>query len=91
MNKKKLAVKIDVSVATLYNWEKTKPELIRLINLALKDEVIENLQIFKFDCYSTNCNYKNSFEFPKQFLDLIIFYCDKVNKKKKQKNKWEVF
>lgn len=42
MNKKELAVRIDVSVATLYNWEKTKPELIRLINLALKDEVIEN-------------------------------------------------
>lgn len=41
MNKKELAVKIDVSVATLYNWEKTKPELIRLINLGLKDEIIE--------------------------------------------------
>lgn len=41
MNKKELAVRIDVSVATLYNWEKTKPELIRLINLGLKDEKIE--------------------------------------------------
>jgi len=41
MNKKELAVRIDVSVATLYNWEKTKPELMRLINLGLKDEKIE--------------------------------------------------
>lgn len=41
MNKKELAVRLDVSVATLYNWEKTKPELIKLINLGLKDEVNE--------------------------------------------------
>ncbi|AFL68266.1 hypothetical protein [Sulfurospirillum barnesii] len=39
MNKKELAVRLDVSVATLYNWEKTKPELIKLINLGLKDEI----------------------------------------------------
>jgi len=35
MDKKELAVLIDVSLATIYNWEKTKPELIKLINEAL--------------------------------------------------------
>lgn len=39
MEKKELAIRIKVSVATLYNWEKTKPELIKLINLGLKDEM----------------------------------------------------
>lgn len=38
MNKKELAVRLDISLATLYNWEKTKPELIKLINLGLKVE-----------------------------------------------------
>ena len=45
MNKKELAVRLDISLATLYNWEKTKPELIKLINLGLKtenNEAIEN-------------------------------------------------
>ena len=43
MNKKELAIRLDVSLATLYNWEKTKPELIKLVNLGLKDELaIEN-------------------------------------------------
>lgn len=38
MNKKELAIRLDISLATLYNWEKTKPELIKLINLGLKEE-----------------------------------------------------
>ena len=45
MNKKELAVRLDISLATLYNWEKTKPELIKLINLGLKtenNEAVEN-------------------------------------------------
>lgn len=43
MNKKELAIRLDVSLATLYNWEKTKPELIKLVNLGLRDELaIEN-------------------------------------------------
>jgi zona occludens toxin len=43
----------------------------------IKAEIIEDIQLFKFDCYSTVCNYKNSFEFPKQFLDNIIKSLDK--------------
>lgn len=39
MNKKELAIRLDVSLATLYNWEKTKPELIKLVNLGLRDEL----------------------------------------------------
>lgn len=39
MEKKELAKRIKVSLATLYNWEKTKPELIKLINLGLKIEL----------------------------------------------------
>lgn len=38
MNKKEVAQRIDVSLATLYNWEKTKPELIKLIKLGLEKE-----------------------------------------------------
>lgn len=44
MNKKELAVRLDISLATLYNWEKSKPELIKLINLGLKVENNENTE-----------------------------------------------
>jgi len=36
MTKKEIATIINVSLKTIYNWEKTKPELIKLINLGLK-------------------------------------------------------
>lgn len=38
MNKKTLAKRINVSLATIYNWEKEKPELITLIKNGLKFE-----------------------------------------------------
>ena len=44
MNKKELAKRFNISVATLYNWEKTKPELIKLIELGLKAESGEFVQ-----------------------------------------------
>jgi len=44
MNKKELAVRLDISLATLYNWEKSKPELIKLINLGLKAENNESTE-----------------------------------------------
>ena len=43
MNKNELAKLLGVSVKTMYNWEKEKPELVRLINQGLAlDEIIAN-------------------------------------------------
>lgn len=43
MNKNELSKRIDVSLKTLYNWEETKPELIKLIKLGLeKEQELEN-------------------------------------------------
>ena len=43
MNKQELAKKLKISRNTLNNWEKEKPELIKLINmgLALEDKIKE--------------------------------------------------
>ena len=42
MNKDELAKLLGVSLKTLYNWEKEKPDLVRLINQGLAlDESIE--------------------------------------------------
>lgn len=43
MNKKELAIMLNVNRNTLTNWEKEKPELVRLINqgLALDDQIDE--------------------------------------------------
>ena len=38
IDKKKLAEKINVSLTTIYNWEKTKPELIKMIENSYKYE-----------------------------------------------------
>lgn len=38
MDKNVVAKRCNVTVQTLYNWEKTKPELIKLINLGLQLE-----------------------------------------------------
>ncbi len=47
MTRKELANKIKVSVDTLGNWEKNKPELIRIINMGLHAEeiILENNRI----------------------------------------------
>lgn len=43
MTRQELAEKLNVTRNTLTNWEKEKPELIRLINqgLALDDQILE--------------------------------------------------
>lgn len=38
MTKKELAARLNVDVKTLKNWETSKPELIKLINLGLITE-----------------------------------------------------
>jgi len=38
LEKKELAVRINVSLATIYNWEKTKPQLISLIDKGIQLE-----------------------------------------------------
>ncbi|ABS43142.1 cobaltochelatase, CobN subunit [Campylobacter jejuni subsp. doylei 269.97] len=50
MDKKEIAKRINVSLGTLYNWEKTKPELIKLISYGLKYErnEIETNEISKY-------------------------------------------
>jgi DNA-binding XRE family transcriptional regulator len=45
MNRQELAKLLNVSRVTLNNWEKEKPELIRLINQGLAiDEQIEEIE-----------------------------------------------
>lgn len=47
MTKGELAKRLNVDIKTLSNWEDTKPELIKLINLGLSTEkYIENTQSF---------------------------------------------
>jgi len=42
MNKQELAKMMGISLKTLYNWEKEKPDLVRLINQGLAlDQSIE--------------------------------------------------
>ena len=38
INKKELAERINVTIPTLYNWEKSKPELIKMIENSYKYE-----------------------------------------------------
>ena len=52
MTKKELSELLNIDVKTLRNWEKTKPELIKLINLGLQvdkqiNQIEENLEILK--------------------------------------------
>ncbi len=42
--KEERAKRFNISIATYYNWEKTKPELIKLINLGLEKEKDFNIQ-----------------------------------------------
>ena len=39
MTRKELAELLNVSTDTLGNWEKNKPELVRLINLGLQTDI----------------------------------------------------
>ena len=55
MNKNELAELLGISVKTMYNWEKEKPDLVRLINqgMALDESIeatekhLENLKAIK--------------------------------------------
>lgn len=38
MTKEELAIELGISLKTLYNWEKEKPGLVKLINLGLTVE-----------------------------------------------------
>ena len=41
--KEELSKRFNISIATFYNWEKNKPELIKIIELGLiKEEEIKN-------------------------------------------------
>jgi hypothetical protein len=46
--KQELSDKFDISISTFYNWEKTKAELIKLIELGLQkeNEIKNNLDGF---------------------------------------------
>lgn len=46
--KQELSDKFDISISTYYNWEKTKPELIKIIELGLQkeNEIKNNLDGF---------------------------------------------
>ena len=47
--KKELAEKFNISVSTFYQWEKNKPELIRLIKLGIEYEnKLKNPEIKEF-------------------------------------------
>lgn len=60
MNKNELAAMMGISLKTLYNWEKEKPDLVRLINqgLALDESIeateqhLENLKAIKANANS---------------------------------------
>lgn len=45
MTKEELATELNISLKTLYNWEKEKPGLVRLLNLGLTvDDQIEEAE-----------------------------------------------
>ncbi len=60
MNKNELAELLGISVKTMYNWEKDKPDLVRLINqgMALDESIeatekhLENLKAIKANASS---------------------------------------
>ena len=63
MTKKELAQRINVDPKTIKNWETTKPELIKLINLGL--EVEKHLGTIK------QLNQANLEKIETEFLNLI--------------------
>ena len=68
MTKSELAKGINVDIKTLSNWENTKPELIKLINLGLSAEKhINNTNDFLKEME----NLKNKTEIDKELLKNI--------------------
>jgi len=66
MNKNELAKTLGISLKTLYNWEKEKPDLVRLINqgMALDQSIeetrkhLERLEQIKDDASNGKFNLK---------------------------------
>lgn len=40
--KEEISKRIDIAISTFYNWEKTKPELLKLVILGLEYEKIKS-------------------------------------------------
>ena len=47
--KEEIAERIDIAISTFYKWEKTKPELIKLVLLGLQKEKEQSLNIEQVD------------------------------------------
>jgi hypothetical protein len=47
--KEEIANRIDIAISTFYNWEKTKPELLKLVMLGLQKEKEQSLNIENVD------------------------------------------
>ena len=47
--KEEIAERIDIAISTFYKWEKTKPELIKLVLLGLQKEKEQSLNIENVD------------------------------------------
>lgn len=75
--KQELSDKFDISISTFYNWEKTKPYLIKLIELGLQkeNEIKNNLDGFS-----------NLDEAVGQLLPKFKELEEKVKRLEKQKN-----
>ena len=66
MNKQELAKMMGISLKTLYNWEKEKPDLVRLINQGLALDLsieetrkhLERLEAIKENASSGKFNLK---------------------------------
>lgn len=79
INKKELANKINVTIPTLYNWEKTKPELMKMIENSYRYEIGES-EAAEF--------LKYFYELDKDEQDLYIAEIKfKALKKRKEKSK----
>ena len=83
INKKELASKINVTIPTLYNWEKTKPELMKIIktyydNVEKESEGSELLKYF----YELDTD--------KQDLYFTKIKLEALEKKEKNKTKYNI-